>query len=361
MWDVKGHLIQLDIGTNAALMFSKSKRHPYQCEKLINAIGELRGKLSVEKIPLSIVDIRVVNSIPPDEYRLYMGFFCLSGSCKQDNVIAEMENWARKLYIKGNRYEVIEEKFMNATEMLLKNNYQKAMFEFTEIYYASVFSPDTYEFMVNSAINLCGIEYMNSNFNNAILYAECAYRMSCDSNFHNPYLKYHAAYWMGVVCICFSDRQYEAIQYFDTAYGRIEKAGEGAMMISALSAMLQVYLKLGEFMKGGETIETMIDIIQTDKDLDYEESLLYELRTIQSAAYKAANIQLADAYNELQKKYAEVSQRFLYKAGNMTLTLIKSYGSILLSGVIGELGSANIEIKHNGDVVIGRRVVKIER
>lgn len=355
MWDlaINSNIIQIELGDKVISAYSSSKRQ--DCDVLRNQIGELRSRLAEEHIDLPIIALRYSDTLPADMFSIYFGALCINGSYKTDHIPQILANQARIYHLEDCSYDGLMQNFQSGVNYLQARNYQKAIYDFAQSYYCSSFRNDTRSIMVNSMINICGIQFLNQQYDSALSSGLRACVLAISDSFYDPYLKYYAASWTGIVYLQLNNLE-QAIRHFELAYGVVAQTSESCLSISALSTLVHLYMKAGAYSKSAEGIDAILDILQNDGTLDIDKDFLIQLARFQSQVNKAMVSQLTSEYEQLQAKYAKLSARFLPQLTSFALNVLYKHGFSLLSCAIGsflggdkymQFGNENIMAKEN--------------
>lgn len=337
MWDISAgsKIIQIRLGSKVCLAYSSSKRKK-NADILIRLIDEMRLQFEQKNIAIQNIVISETSEIPEDCYIVYFGATYQRFDYKNVDIINVLRNLVCQHYLKDNSYEGIRKLFQNGVKHLGEKEYQKSIYEFAQTYYCASFSGDTLDIMINSIINICGIEFLNQQYDSALLSAQRACVLALDGKCYNPYLKYYAAAWAGVVYMQKQELD-EAIRHFTIAYDIISSMNENGLMLTVLSTLTQLYMQTQDYLQSVEMIDQMLDILQEDKSLEVENEFIIKLARYQSHAYKVIIKQQLTAYAELSAEYEELSQRVLVRVVEMALNFVYKYGRMFVCIGLGNL------------------------
>lgn len=354
MWKISedSKIIQLELGANVISAYSSRRKNP--CDILLKQIQDLRLSLAEEYIELPAVDVRDSATLPANEFILYFGVICFRGNFKSENIIQLLRNQAYANCLENRSYEGLMNLFQRGVSDLTARNYQKAIYEFAQAYYCASFTAETRNIMVNALINICGIEFLNQQYDAALQFGDRACVLAMSDNFFDPYLKYYAVTWTGAVLIRKQDWT-AATKHFIIAYNVIRQTDENRLNISALSAATQLSMKTQDFAQAAELIDRILDILQTDRSLIVGEDSIIELARLQSRVHKALFSQLMSEYERLHEEYCELSGKFLVHLKNAALNMIYKCGTMAFSCAMGSFfagsNSFNLQVSLAGNNV----------
>lgn len=339
MWNISedSAIIQLELGSNVILAYSSKQKNP--CDILFKKINDLQLHLAEARIPFSEVQLRRSTNLPPNEFILYFGAVFIRGNFKSDDILQLLRDQAYANNLENRSYEGIMDIFQTGVRDLAAKSYQKAIYEFAQAYYCASFSGKTRDIMVNALINICGIEFLNQQYDAALQFGERACILAQSSNFFDPYLKYYAAASVGTVLIQQQDWE-AAINYFIMAYNVICKTNESSLAIPALSAAAQLCMETQNFAKSAELMDRILDILQADHSLKVGEDFIIELARLHSRVHKALASQLKSEYEQLSEEYCKLSSNFLVQLKSAALNMIYKYGDMTFSYAMGSLFSS---------------------
>ena len=217
MWDIdfNSKMIQIEMGDKVISAYSSSKKNA--CDILLNQIGNLRSQLAGQNIDLPPIALRDSETLPVDAFVIYFGALCINGNYKSDSIPQHLANQACAYHLENNSYDGLTEYFESGVNYLQAKNYQKAIFDFAQSYYCSSFRNDTRNIMVNSMINICGIQFLNQQYDSALLSGQRACVLAISESFYDPYLKYYAAFWTGMVYTQLNNLE-QAIRHFELVH-----------------------------------------------------------------------------------------------------------------------------------------------
>ncbi len=335
MWDIKAgsNIVQIELGSRARSAFSS--RWKKEAELLMKYISEIRAQL--EKDNIFLPDVKIFDAppdIPPDDFIIYFGAFFWRGNCKKDDIRQMLLHLAYQHKLEDNSYNGIRELFQRGVGHLEEKNYQKAIYEFAKSYYWASFGAETLDIMINSIINIGGIEFLNQQYDKALACAQRACVLAAADNCYNPYIKYYAAAWAGVVYMQKQDLQ-EAAEHFMLAYNVISPTNENGLKISVLSTVAQLYMQMEDFFLSAEAVNKILDILQEDKSLEVENDFIIQLARHQANAYKAVIKQQELAYAKLCEEYEKLSQSFCIAVKEGALNFSIKHGTAIAWIAVG--------------------------
>ncbi|MCM1064712.1 MAG: tetratricopeptide repeat protein [Eubacterium sp.] len=351
MWDMAldSKIIQIEMGNKVIAAYSSSKKR--SCDILLSQIGELRAQLAERGIHLPTITLRDSETLPPDMFTIYFGALCINGRRQTDSIPQILAGQACDYQLEDNSYNGLLENFESGVNYLQAKNYQKAIYDFARSYYCSSFRNDTRTIMINSMINICGIQFLNQQYDSALLSGQRAYVLAFSPSFYDPCLKYHAASWMGIIYRR-SNNLEEAIRYFELAYRAIAQTDESCLAVSALSTLAQLYMEAKNYGQSAELIDRILDLLQADTSLEVDADFLITLARFQSQVNRAMIRQLTEEYAQLQAQYAKLSARFLPQFKSLALNILYQTGPTVIPCAIGSLmrGSYHIQLGRDNSI-----------
>ncbi|MCM1541840.1 MAG: hypothetical protein NC121_11315 [Blautia sp.] len=351
MWDINpdSKIIQIEMGNKVIAAYSSSKKKT--CDILLNQIENLRSQLAERGIDLPPIALRNSETLPPDMFNIYFGALCINGRHQTDSITQILADQARGYQLDDNSYNGLLENFESGVNYLQAKNYQKAIYDFAQSYYCSSFRNDTRNIMVNSMINICGIQFLNQQYDSALLSGQRACMLAFAPSFYDPYLKYYAASWTGLIYRQLNNLE-EAIRHFGLAYQAVAQTDENCLAVSTLSTLAQLSMDAKNYGQSAELIDRILDLLQTDPSLDIDADFLITLARFQSQVYRAIISQLTEEYAQLQAQYAKLSAKFLPRFKTLALNILYQTGSTVIPCVIGSLigGSYNIQLGSDNSI-----------
>ena len=371
MWDIGtgSKIIQIEIGSKVCSAYSSSKRKK-NADILMKLLDDTRMQLANENIILPSIAVTETPDIPEEEFIVFFGAIYQKWNYNKGDIISVLMNLVYNHQLKDNSYTGIRELFQNGVDHLGEKQYQKSIYEFAQAYYCASFNGDTLDIMINSIINICGIEFLNQQYDSALASAQRSCILALDGNCYNPYLKYYAAAWAGVVYMQKQELT-EAIRHFAIAYDVISPMNEYGLTLAVLSTLAQLYMQAQDYLQSAEMIDKMLDILQGNESLEVEAEFIIKLARYQSHAYKILIKQQLAEYAELSEKYEKLSQHFLVQVKEMALNFVYKYGRTLaciglgcllnktLSATMGGVMNVNIQIALGNQNNIGGKIVTI--
>ena len=353
MWNIKGDLIQIELGNNVIKSFSKGWKR--DCGLLINQIAKLRSQLKADGIILPPVSLRDSSTLNPDDYILYMGIISYTGNYRKQSPINLLSHFAQQFHIENYSYENVYNIFKSGVNYLVsqEKDLHKATMDFVKAYYCSYFGDDTYSLMINSSINLCGIQVLNSNLDLALLDAKRATYAAMADGFNDPYIKYSSQLWLGIVYLKKNENE-DALKCFISAYNIIEETNSNQLKITSLWTVAYLSVQKGDFKLSTTALATIVDIIKNDNEI-YDKDLHISLLELRDYILNTQIEKLQQELNQLNSKYNEISKNFIYKLGNTILSVIHKAGPILISAGIGSLLSGNYHFG-TGNIIQGEEI-----
>lgn len=293
-------------------------------------------QLSKEHISLPAVSVRDNPQLSSDEFVLYFGALKLNGNYINSNIIQILYNCAKEYQPSEFTHDGINNIFQEGVKYLQEKNFQKAIYEFAKAYYCASFSLETRAIMVNSMINISGIQIFNKQYDSALQSGLRACALAISDNFYDPYLKYYSTICTGIVYIHLKNWT-AATEYFQLAYDIIKATNENALTISALSVMTQIYMQEYKLTDSAACIDKILDILQEDKTLEFSNDFIIFLARYQTQIYKSLLAQQASDYENLYRKYKKLSTNFLIQLKNCALNIIYESRGIIVPLALGTL------------------------
>ena len=162
MWDISKSVIQLEVSSKIAKYYSTFPG--LNAKKLLYEIDELRNTFAKMDVVLPSINISIADSLPPDSYILHIGVYHFMRDFKTDKIIEILHAFVSQYTYDNYCKESVTELFNKGVSQLHANNFQEAYSSFANTYYCSSIYKENYDVMVNSILNLCGIEFINQNF-----------------------------------------------------------------------------------------------------------------------------------------------------------------------------------------------------
>jgi len=352
MWniDCDSSVVQLELGDNAITAYSSSKKKK-TCDILINQIGELRAQLSEQNIFLPYINIRDSQTLPANMFDVYFGAFRFNGDIRTDNILQILANQAFAHHLDDYSYNGLLKVFESGVDCLREGNYQKAIYDFAKSYYNSAFDGAARNIMINSMINICGIEFINQRYESALLSGRRACILAMADSFYDPYLKYYAAAWTGIVYRQMNNLK-QAIRHFESAYQVLEQMNENCLKISALSTLAQLHMDAGNYRYSANLMDGILDLLQADDSLNVDKDFLIKMASFQSQVQKAIIQDITEKYGQLQRQYAKLSSKFLPQLGSLAINILCKIGPTIIPCLIGSLMKSNNQIQFGSNNII---------
>lgn len=341
MWDLKGSLIQLEFGSNAKKFYSSSKKKPY--DLLIKQIEELQKDFSYKNIQLPQVSIRDSLEINPDEYCIYIGIIYISENYKHVNPVNVIASQIMQFQIHDFSYQGVEDVFNEGVKFLLSKNYQRSIAEFAKAYYCASLSYDTLGIMINSAINICGIQALNGDYNAALISAKRASIASSIKGFADPIIKYHSNIWLASMYIKEKDNK-NALTSFIDAYNYIQATTESILKITSLWSIAYLSAELGNIPQCSQALDIMLNIIRNDQNIKLDTEFCISFIDFKDRVNALIISDLKQNLSQLHCEYEKISRKFLFKVGDVSLSIIQKIGPLLISTCLGNLSSGTFYI-----------------
>lgn len=357
VWDItiESSIIQLEIGSKVISAYS-SQMFSKKCDILIKKINTLRNELMQDGFILSPINIRDSDKIKPKEYILYFGVYSFKGDYLKNNIIEVIKYYANIHRMNDFSYEKVVGYFNENVKFVENKNYQKAIHEFAKLYYIASLRDDTIDIMVNSIINICGIQFINQQYDNALMSINRACTITMSDSFYNPFLKYYSEIWKGIINLQMNCRK-DAIRCFSLAYNAIGNTDENKLKLSTLINLSYIYYQEHDLYNSAKMLELIIDILEKDPSLDFDKSFILNLAMFQSSVYNAYINQISYEYDILNQKFSDYSQKFLVKLKNQALNIFFECGKTFIHVCIGMLlGADNITAQFS--VVGDNRITK---
>ena len=362
MWNISmdSNLIQNELGAKAMSAYSSKRNN--SGDIFGNGIARLRMLLADKNIALPIVSYSYSKNLAPNEYILFFGATCIRGDYRTQDIIQTIVDYAVEYHLPKYTFDAIENLFRSGIRYLENKKYPEAMSLFQKAYYCSAFDKRTRGIMINSMINICGIQFLNRQNDAALLSGQRACELAFAKDFFDPYLKYHAAEWTGIVLTQQNDWE-EARKYFVAAYNAVSKTDSGELAISALSAIVQICMEERDLVSSAAALDKMLDLMQADEIYGSKKDLIIQLARLQANMYRTLFLQCASEYVELSREYHRLLHRFSYKLKEYTLNVVYRYGGMVFGCMMGSFfgggSSSQNQYSQFGDNIKDSQVVQI--
>lgn len=340
MWNVESNIIQLELSTKLLKDYSTFSGN--NAKKLLDQIGKLRNHLAQKNILLPYINIREEVSLPGNVYVIYFGAFWEIKDSTKDNIVEVLAQLASQYSISDFSCENVMRQFNTGLSELETGDYQKAIYSFAYTYYCSSFDKQNASIMVNSLLNICGIQMINNQFDSALQYGLRACFLVKDDDFYNPYLKYYSEYQTGMILV-HKKRFNEALEHFIQAYRHINGLDVSHLSIAALSAIVQLNMIQKHYYNGAKTIDVILDIIQRKHLSDIDNDTIINLAQLQSQLCFAVIEKMECDFAELQQRCIKLSHSLLYRVFDATLNIIQTYGGGILNFALGSFLSGTYQ------------------
>ena len=338
MWDISKSVIQLEVSSKIAKYYSTFPG--LNAKKLLYEIDELRNTFAKMDVVLPSINISIADSLPPDSYILHIGVYHFMRDFKTDKIIEILHAFVSQYTYDNYCKESVTELFNKGVSQLHANNFQEAYSSFANTYYCSSIYKENYDVMVNSILNLCGIEFINQNFDSALALGKRACFLSANESFYNPWLKYYSEYSTATILVQKGMLQ-EALEGYSRAYNYLTclnvVSDVDYLLLTLLSIMVQINIQLNQYYESAELIKRIFCLLQKNNQLCIEKEEIITLALIQAEFYDSAIDKIKSEYMELQNKYTKLYNSLLYGLAELAINVLIKYRNISIPLGFGSL------------------------
>ena len=368
MWDVKGALIQVEIGEGLVQRYSSRGffgASNNDGKLLLDMFSEVRERLQTENIIVPQINCRDDSSLGREEFVVYVGAeFCRSNI--QKNEIADViEFFVRRFQMESASKDTIHRYISMANEYISQRRYTDGLRYLSTAYYWSSLLEGCEEEAADTILQIGRILIQNNDIFHAQLCAQCADFITSLPHFYNPYLKCASDEFSGFLHMIEKDFQ-AAEQAYTSAFNRIANVPEANLLkIGVLSADLQALQLCGDYVKANQAAQILLDVLGQSGCPDL--TFMYRFKNyIANCAIErlgAENAQLKEDARLLATEYNEVMAklRFREQFKGVVLILLK-WGMLNLPALSGSLTShanqgtctrmTNINVGNNNTISI---------
>lgn len=352
MWDVKGPLIQVEVGNKVLQSYidkdKKSTRNTFwggnklkEGDRFLIKIEGLRNTLGQKGIYLPYISFRNAD-IPANQFCIYFGMITYIGNIEKENLMEVLSKFAQLFQIEEPSPQKVSEIFGEGVELLEQKRYTEAVDKFLLSYYWA----DLYncpEEQINSAINLGGISLVNNRIDDAILGAQKACFLAEDSSFSNPYLKFHAHNLLANLNWLAGDCEQAMENYWKSAVD-IQYVKEAPLYVSALWNTANACLLSKQYSACDKLLDKIFQIVSIHDE--YPKYTMVMLHQYQIYIKECISLNQQIYIDELLKRNEELSKSFLVRLKEESFRIIRQHGGILMATFLGSLSNAQVMINN---------------
>jgi len=367
MFQYDAQLIQVELGTKALEVFSTKdmrgllgklvgQRPPEWTDDLEKATNKLRENLSAEGITLPAVLFSPSPEFPPNVFRITLGVAVKDYDIYKDNYLYVLEKRVRAYQSSAITKENVENLLKEAIKNVLEKKFQQAMELLMKVYYLS--SLIEYEIVrVISLLNIAGICLVNNQLDSANLISRQAQILVEKDSFFEPYLKFFAHKVIANVTALYGDYEKSAA-LFEQAFIDISNFESERYMIDALYNEATVLMRMGAYGKCTKVLDKIVSCIKNSND--YNKEILLKLYEMRAFIADSAIDEIMGKLNQLQDNYNYLTNSFLLKTENAILTVVSQCGPYFITAFFGALlGGDKYNVNQNnvnGNNIIGGKV-----
>ncbi len=346
MWDVKGALIQVEIGAGLVHRYSSKGffgTRNNDGKLLLDVYTDVREKLRAENIVVPQIQCRDDNSLGKDEFTVYVGSEFYSTNIRENEIADVIEFLVRRVQVKFASKDSIHKHILAANEHLSHQRYMDGLKCLSTAYYWSNFLEGCEEEAADTILQIGRILIQNNDVYHAELCAQRAAFISSQSSFYNPYLKCAADEFAGFLYMIKGDLP-AADRAYTSAFNKIANVPEANLLkIGVLAAELQTLLSCKNYVKANQAAQILLDVLDqsgcTDLTPIYEMKSYIDNCAIEQQSRETARLRMearmVDAkYNEAMNKL-----RFREQLKGTILVLLE-LGVRLLPVLSGSLTSS---------------------
>lgn len=330
MWDVRGGLIQVEIGTGLVQRYSSKGflgGSKDDGKLLLDMFSAVRERLQEENIFVPYIQCRDDNSLGKEEFVVYAGAEFYKSNIQEAAIADVIEFFARRYQLESPSKDSIHKFICTANEHISQQRYADGLKYLNTAYFWSNLLEGCEEEAVDIILQIGRILLQNQDMYNARLCARRADFITSLPNFYNPYLKCASDEFSGSLYMLSRDFP-AANQAYTSAFKKIANVAEANLLkIGVLLADLQALQLCENYAKANHTAQILIDVLTQSGCSNLEP--LYILKShIANCAInqmEAENAQLKREVQLANEKYYEAMEqlRFCEQLKDIAISLIQ--------------------------------------
>lgn len=343
MWDVKGALIQVEIGAGLVQQYSSKGFlgiNNNDGKLLLNEFTAVRKKLQQENIFVPQIQCRDDNSLGKQEFIVYVGAEYFRTNIQESNIRDVIEFFVRRFQMDCASKDTIHEYISTANEYISQRRYADGLRSLSTAYFWSNLLEGCEEEISDTILQIGRILIQNNDIYHAQLCAQRADYITSMPNFYNPYLKCASDEFFGFLHMIEEDFQ-AADQAYTSAFNRIVNVPDANLLkISILSADLQALQLYGNYVKANQAAQLLIEVLGQSgcPDLMPLCQLKSDIADCAIKQLETRNAQLSQDIQTLTAKYNEAMKKLNFTEQFMDVTLeFLKWGILNLPTLTGSL------------------------
>lgn len=345
MWDVRGALIQVEIGEGVLQRYSSRGffgTSNNDCKLLLDAFTEVRERLQAENIIVPYVHCKDDNSLGRDEFIVYVGAEFIRSNIQKNEIADVIEFFIRRFQMESASKDAVHKYIFTANEYISQRRYADGLRHLSTAYYWSNLLEGCEEEAADIILQIGRILVQNNDIYHAQLCAQRADFITSLPHFYNPYLKCASDEFFGFLHMIKKDFLV-ADQAYTSAFNKIANVPEANLLkIGVLSANLQALQLCGDYVKANQAAQILIDVLVQSGCPDLMPMYRFKNYIANFAIEQlgAENAQLKEDMRLFAAKYNEAMEklRFCEQFKDVAIVLLK-WGIFNLPALSGSLTS----------------------
>lgn len=317
MWDVKGGLIQVEIGAGLVQRYSSKGflgGSRDDGKLLLDMFSAVRERLQEENIFVPHIQCRDDNSLGREEFVVYAGAEFYKSNIQEAAIADVIEFFARRYQLESPSKDSIHQFICTANGHISQQRYADGLRYLSTAYFWSNLLEGCEEETVDIILQIGRILLQNQDMYHARLCAQRADFIASLPNFYNPYLKCASDEFSGSIYMLSGDFP-AADQAYTTAFNKIANVAEANLLkIGILSANLQALRFCGNYTKANQAAQILIDVLAQSGCPDLEPMYVLKSHIADCAInqLRAENAQLEREVQLTNEKYNRAMERLRF-------------------------------------------------
>lgn len=264
MWDAKGSIIQVEIGSGVVDHYSSKGflgGSKYDAKFLIDEFKAVRQRLQNENIYVPYIQSRDNDNLGKHEFVVYAAFEFYRTNIQESNVGNVIEFFARRYQMNSPSKDTIHAYISMANDCISQRKYTDGLRYLNTAYFWSNLLEDCDEEAADTIIQIGRILVQSNHLSQAQLCAMRADFITSSQSFYNPYLKSASDEFSGFLHMV-EENFPSADQSYTSAFNQIAQLSDANLLkIGILAANIQALQLYGNYVKANQAAQLLIDVL----------------------------------------------------------------------------------------------------